>query len=521
MPLLHGPMGEDGTVQGLLGAGRRRLRRIRRARLGAGDGQGDGQAGARRQWHPAGPIPGRARAPRSVPAWPATLADELGLPCFVKPSNMGSSVGVTKAHDVEELDDAIDYALTYDEWVVVEEAVVGREIEVAVLGGVDPVASGAGEIIPGEEFYSYEDKYVTDGAQLLVPAPLSAADTERVRSLAVDVFTATALRRARPGRLLLRGRRAWLPLQRGQHDAGLHPDLDVPEAVAGRRRFLPGADRSPRRAGDRTQDTAPAQHQALNADTVGSMATTGTSTLPLGRRRPTSRCPAPTEPTRSIERAGRSAGHAGRLRLQPLPVRQARRHRLGRGRQAVDRRGRRRRGDQQQRRRAVPRGPSRADGRAGDGHGDGRFPYLVDADQTAALAYGAVCTPDFFLFDGAGMLVYRGRFDGSTPGNDVPLTGDELDAAVAALVGRRRRTAPTSARASAAASSGSPATNRADSRRLFVSARTIVSRRLTETFTARGRRAGRRAARRGGDAGRRCSASTRRRGAPPGRWRCR
>ena len=84
--------------------------------------------------------------------------------------------------------EAIDYALTYDEWVVIEEAVIGREIEVAVLGGVDPQASGPGEIIPGEEFYSYEDKYVTDGAQLLVPAPLSAADAERVRSLAVEVF---------------------------------------------------------------------------------------------------------------------------------------------------------------------------------------------------------------------------------------------------------------------------------------------------------------------------------------------
>jgi D-alanine-D-alanine ligase len=102
---------------------------------------------------------------------------------------MGSSVGITKAHDVEELRDAVDYALTYDEWVVVEEAVAGREIEVGVLGGVDPVASGPGEIIPGEEFYSYEDKYVTDGAQLLVPAPLAVADTERVRVLAVDVFS--------------------------------------------------------------------------------------------------------------------------------------------------------------------------------------------------------------------------------------------------------------------------------------------------------------------------------------------
>ena len=87
------------------------------------------------------------------------------------------------------------------------------------------------------------------------------------------------------------------------------------------------------------------------------------------------------------------------------------------------------------------------------------FPYLVDAEQTAALAYGAVCTPDFFLFDGDGLLVYRGRFDGSTPGNDVPLSGDELGAAVDRAAGRRRRRAPTSARVSAAASSGSRATS--------------------------------------------------------------
>ena len=101
---------------------------------------------------------------------------------------MGSSIGVSKARTVEELRDAIDHALTYDEWVVVEEAVVGREIEVAVLGGSPPTASGAGEIVPGADFYDYEDKYVTDGAQLLIPAPLTAEETDEVRALAVRVF---------------------------------------------------------------------------------------------------------------------------------------------------------------------------------------------------------------------------------------------------------------------------------------------------------------------------------------------
>jgi D-alanine-D-alanine ligase len=123
-----------------------------------------------------------------TPGLPNDLVAELGLPCFVKPSNMGSSVGVTKAHTVEELRDAIELALTYDEWVVVEEAVDCREIEVGVLGGMEPVASGPGEIVPGAEFYDYEDKYVTDGAQLLVPAPLTAEQAEEVRALAVRVF---------------------------------------------------------------------------------------------------------------------------------------------------------------------------------------------------------------------------------------------------------------------------------------------------------------------------------------------
>ncbi len=99
-------------------------------------------------------------------------------------------MGVSKAHTVEELRDAIEHALTYDEWVVVEEAVAGREIEVAVLGGTEPEASGPGEIVPGAEFYDYEDKYVTDGAQLLVPAPLTPEQAAEVRALAVRVFRA-------------------------------------------------------------------------------------------------------------------------------------------------------------------------------------------------------------------------------------------------------------------------------------------------------------------------------------------
>lgn len=187
VPLLHGPLGEDGTIQGLL-----ELAGL--PYVGSGvlaSALSMDKAMAKRVLADAGIPQARYVAfadHQRSPGLPNDLADRLGLPCFVKPANMGSSVGVSKAHTVEHLRDAIDHALTYDEWVVVEEAVSGREIEVAVLGNTDPEASTPGEIVPGAEFYSYEDKYETDGAQLLIPAPLSASDTERVRELALEVF---------------------------------------------------------------------------------------------------------------------------------------------------------------------------------------------------------------------------------------------------------------------------------------------------------------------------------------------
>jgi D-alanine-D-alanine ligase len=101
---------------------------------------------------------------------------------------MGSSIGVSKAATIDELDRALDDAFGFDEVVVVEEAVRGREIEVAVLGNEDASASVPGEIVPGHEFYDYEDKYLVDGAQLLVPAPLDTVQSDEVRALALDAF---------------------------------------------------------------------------------------------------------------------------------------------------------------------------------------------------------------------------------------------------------------------------------------------------------------------------------------------
>ena len=120
----------------------------------------------------------------------SAIADTLGLPVFVKPANMGSSIGVSKAKTVEAIRDAMDLALSYDEWIVVEEAIVGREIEVAVLGNLQPRASVPGEIVPSAEFYDYADKYVDDGSQSLIPAPLTEAQTAEVQAMSIQAFTA-------------------------------------------------------------------------------------------------------------------------------------------------------------------------------------------------------------------------------------------------------------------------------------------------------------------------------------------
>jgi D-alanine-D-alanine ligase len=120
----------------------------------------------------------------------ARAAAHLGLPVFVKPANLGSSVGVTRAADVGELGAAVKLALDYDEWVVVEEAVTAREIECGVLGYGRLRASVPGEIRPSHQFYDYDDKYADGAAELLVPAPLPPEVADAVRRLAVDAATA-------------------------------------------------------------------------------------------------------------------------------------------------------------------------------------------------------------------------------------------------------------------------------------------------------------------------------------------
>jgi D-alanine-D-alanine ligase len=117
-----------------------------------------------------------------------TAVRELGLPVFVKPANMGSSIGVKKAKTRDEIINALSQSFEYDEWALIEEAISGREIEIAILGNQTARASIPGEIIPSHEFYDYEDKYLIDSAKLLIPAPLTAQQMLEVQQLALKVF---------------------------------------------------------------------------------------------------------------------------------------------------------------------------------------------------------------------------------------------------------------------------------------------------------------------------------------------
>lgn len=114
--------------------------------------------------------------------------DRLGFPCFVKPASLGSSVGTHKVNSPEELSEALRDAFRFDDKVLVERAIDGREIEVAVLGNETPEASVPGEIVPHAEFYDYESKYVDESTELVVPAELSEAQSENLRQLATRAF---------------------------------------------------------------------------------------------------------------------------------------------------------------------------------------------------------------------------------------------------------------------------------------------------------------------------------------------
>jgi D-alanine-D-alanine ligase len=192
IPLLHGPFGEDGTVQGLF-----ELAGLPYVGSGVvGSAVGMDKVMMKRAFVACGlPTPAHLAfwGEHDLGAFIGRVEVELGYPCFVKPVNLGSSVGVSKARDRAELEAGCARALDFDEWIIVEEAVGGREIEVAVLGDDPPEASVPGEIVPGDDFYSYADKYETSGAQLLAPAPLSPEQATAAQALALAAFAACRL----------------------------------------------------------------------------------------------------------------------------------------------------------------------------------------------------------------------------------------------------------------------------------------------------------------------------------------
>ena len=189
LPLLHGPMGEDGTVQGLL-----ELAGVPYVGAGVTASAVCMDKGLSKRLLAAAGLPVArwidVRRHEVGEGFQARIGEELGFPVFVKPANLGSSVGITKVSGPEGLEAALAEALRYDEYVVVEEAVDGREIEVAVIGDEFPRASLPGEISPSHEFYDYDDKYVDGTAGLLVPAPIDATRTAAVQDLAVRAYRA-------------------------------------------------------------------------------------------------------------------------------------------------------------------------------------------------------------------------------------------------------------------------------------------------------------------------------------------
>jgi D-alanine-D-alanine ligase len=181
-PALHGAFGEDGSVQGLLEwldvpyvgsdvlASAVCMDKLTLKRLFAAHG-----------------VPQVEFTAVEGPAWWGRC-EQLGLPLWVKPSRMGSSVGITRVDSLDQLDEAVEMALRHDPRVIVEASASGREVECSVLGNENPEASLPGEIVANADWYDFEAKYTEGGMELRVPAPIDDAAISRVRELAVEVF---------------------------------------------------------------------------------------------------------------------------------------------------------------------------------------------------------------------------------------------------------------------------------------------------------------------------------------------
>jgi D-alanine-D-alanine ligase len=187
-PVLHGPFGEDGTVQGLLKLAN--LPFVGAGVLGSAVGM-DKDVMKRLLRDAEIPIGKFLVFQRGDTLSYGKIKKQLGLPLFVKPANLGSSVGISKVGKKREFRAAIDEAFRYDNKIIIEEFIAGREIECSVLGNDEPIASLPGEIIVRHDFYSYDAKYIDDqGARLEIPAKLSGSVIQKIRKIAVRVYKA-------------------------------------------------------------------------------------------------------------------------------------------------------------------------------------------------------------------------------------------------------------------------------------------------------------------------------------------
>ncbi len=199
-PVLHGTNGEDGTVQGLFELAD--VAYVGSGVLGSAAGM---DKDAMKRLFTSADLPQtpyltllRSEWRKDAPAATAKIEAALQYPLFVKPANLGSSVGISKVHDRSELAPAMDLAAGFDRKLIVEQGVGGpgvkpRELEIAILGNDDPEASVIGEIVPAKEFYDYEAKYELDGADesvSIIPAELSAEEKSRIRTMALQAFRA-------------------------------------------------------------------------------------------------------------------------------------------------------------------------------------------------------------------------------------------------------------------------------------------------------------------------------------------
>jgi D-alanine-D-alanine ligase len=189
-PVLHGPYGEDGTIQGLL-----EMLHIPYVGSGVlGSALGMDKVYMKRLFIAAG-LPVAKHVNFSRKTWfgerkkiEERILRRIGIPCFIKPASLGSSVGISKVHNFNELVAAVNLAAQFDRKILAEQAIYGRELEISILGNDEPIASIVGEILPSREFYDYQAKYEDSNSQTIVPAQISEAISEQIAAIATKSF---------------------------------------------------------------------------------------------------------------------------------------------------------------------------------------------------------------------------------------------------------------------------------------------------------------------------------------------